>query len=89
MDFEEPIITEDRYHLAETEKQLSNCKTRPYSVAFKLQKNPRSTEQGARFGRREAQEQREVQQHAVRSSEVGVGSRLADAVDLNVEFLIV
>ena len=43
VDFEEPRITEDRYHLAETEKQLSNCKTRPYSVAFKLQKNPRST----------------------------------------------
>ena len=43
VDFEEPRITEDRYHLAETEKQLRNSKTRPYSVAFKLQKKPRST----------------------------------------------
>ncbi len=40
VDFEEPRITEDRYHLAKTEKQLRNSKTRPYSVAFKLQKNP-------------------------------------------------
>lgn len=36
--FEEPRITEDRYHLAENEKQLRNSMTRPYSVAFKLQK---------------------------------------------------
>ena len=38
----EPRITEDRYHLAKTEKQLRNAKTRPYSVAFKLRKKPRS-----------------------------------------------
>jgi hypothetical protein len=31
------------YHLAETEKQLRNCKTRPHSVAFKLQKKPKHT----------------------------------------------
>jgi len=43
VDFEEPRITEDRYHLAETEKQLRNCRTRPYSVAFKLQKKSRTT----------------------------------------------
>jgi ubiquinone/menaquinone biosynthesis C-methylase UbiE len=38
VDFEEPRITEDRYHLAKTERRLKNSKTRPYSVAFKLQK---------------------------------------------------
>jgi SAM-dependent methyltransferase len=38
--FEEPRVTEDRYHLAENEKKLSNSKTRPYSVAFKLRKTP-------------------------------------------------
>ena len=43
VDFEEPRITEDRYHLAKTEKQLRNAKTRPYSVAFKLQKQSGST----------------------------------------------
>jgi SAM-dependent methyltransferase len=36
--FEEPRITEDRYHLAENERKLRNSKTRPYSVAFKLRK---------------------------------------------------
>ena len=36
--FEEPRVTEDRYHLAATERGLTNSKTRPYSVAFKLQK---------------------------------------------------
>ena len=40
--FEEPRVTEDRYHLAESEKKLRNSKTRPYSVAFKLQKPPSS-----------------------------------------------
>jgi len=39
VDFEEPRITEDRYHLAKSPKQLENGKTRPYSVAFKLRKN--------------------------------------------------
>jgi ubiquinone/menaquinone biosynthesis C-methylase UbiE len=38
VDFEEPRITEDRYHLAKTERGLKNSKTRPCSVAFKLQK---------------------------------------------------
>ena len=38
VDFEEPRITEDRYHLAKTARGLKNSKTRPYSVAFKLQK---------------------------------------------------
>ena len=40
MGFEEPRVTEDRYHLAESEKKLRNSKTRPYSVAFKLRKPP-------------------------------------------------
>lgn len=38
VDFEEPRITEARYHLAESPRSLRNSKTRPYSVAFKLQK---------------------------------------------------
>jgi hypothetical protein len=38
--FEEPRLTEDRDHLAENEKKLRNSRTRPYSVAFKLQKPP-------------------------------------------------
>ncbi|OWY68704.1 methyltransferase type 11 [cyanobacterium TDX16] len=37
-DFEEPRITEQQFHLAETEQQIKNCQTRPYSVAFKLKK---------------------------------------------------
>lgn len=37
-DFEEPRVTEDRYHLAENEKTLKNSMSRPYSVAFKLRK---------------------------------------------------
>ena len=40
--FEEPRLTEDRYNLAESEKKLRNSKTRPYSVAFKLRKTPRT-----------------------------------------------
>ncbi len=36
--FEEPRLTEDRSHLAESAKQLRNGTTRPYSVAFKLRK---------------------------------------------------
>jgi ubiquinone/menaquinone biosynthesis C-methylase UbiE len=39
--FEEPRVTEERYHLAENERKLRNSKTRPYSVAFKLRKTPR------------------------------------------------
>jgi SAM-dependent methyltransferase len=42
VDFEEPRITADRYHLAKTERQLKNCQTRPTSVAFKLQKQQRA-----------------------------------------------
>lgn len=42
VDFEEPRITEDRYHLAATERGLKNTKNRPYSVAFKLQKKPKT-----------------------------------------------
>jgi ubiquinone/menaquinone biosynthesis C-methylase UbiE len=38
VDFEEPRITKDRYHLAKTERGLKSSQTRPYSVAFKLQK---------------------------------------------------
>jgi SAM-dependent methyltransferase len=38
VDFEEPRITPDHYHLATTARQLKNCQTRPTSVAFKLQK---------------------------------------------------
>jgi ubiquinone/menaquinone biosynthesis C-methylase UbiE len=38
VDFEEPRITPDRYHLAKTARGLKNSQTRPYSVAFKLLK---------------------------------------------------
>ena len=38
IDFEEPRITEDRFHLAQDSRKLYDAKTRPYSVAFKLQK---------------------------------------------------
>jgi ubiquinone/menaquinone biosynthesis C-methylase UbiE len=38
VDFEEPRITADRYHLAKSARQLKNSQTRPYSVAFKLLK---------------------------------------------------
>ena len=38
VEFEEPRITEERFHLAQTERMLKNAQTRPYSVAFKLQK---------------------------------------------------
>lgn len=43
VDFEEPRVTEERYHLAENEKKLNHSKSRPYSVAFKLQKIKRKT----------------------------------------------
>lgn len=36
--FEEPRVQPERYHLAEDDHKLHNSKTRPYSVAFKLQK---------------------------------------------------
>jgi hypothetical protein len=38
VDFEEPRITAERYHLAKSERQLKDCQTCPASVAFKLQK---------------------------------------------------
>jgi ubiquinone/menaquinone biosynthesis C-methylase UbiE len=38
VDFEEPRITEDRYHLVETEWALKKSRACPYSVAFRLQK---------------------------------------------------
>jgi SAM-dependent methyltransferase len=38
VDFEEPRITAERYHLAKTARQLKDCQTCPASVAFKLQK---------------------------------------------------
>jgi ubiquinone/menaquinone biosynthesis C-methylase UbiE len=38
VDFEEPSITADRYHLAKTERQLKDCQTCPASVALKLLK---------------------------------------------------
>ena len=43
MDFEEPRITVDHYHLAKTERQLKDCQTCPASVAFKLQKPQKAT----------------------------------------------
>lgn len=38
VDFEEPRLSEERYHLAKNQRQLNNGKHRPYSVAFKLKK---------------------------------------------------
>ena len=38
VDFEEPRIAPDRYDLAASPRQLASCRSRPYSVAFKLQK---------------------------------------------------
>lgn len=38
LDFEEPRIAENRYHLVKNPRKLANNRTRPYSVAFKLQK---------------------------------------------------
>jgi SAM-dependent methyltransferase len=37
-DFEEPRVTEERYHLAENERKLARSKYLPWSVAFKLRK---------------------------------------------------
>lgn len=37
-DFEEPRISENRYHLVENEKQIKSNKSRPCSVAFRLRK---------------------------------------------------
>ena len=41
VDFEEPRIAPDRHAMAESPRQLANCQTRPYSVAFKLRKPAR------------------------------------------------
>jgi SAM-dependent methyltransferase len=38
VEFEEPRIAPERHALAESPRQLANCRTRPYSVAFKLRK---------------------------------------------------
>jgi len=38
VDFEEPRLTEDRYHLAPDPKTLARAMSLPFSVAFKLQK---------------------------------------------------
>ncbi len=38
VDFEEPRVTHERYHLAENQRRLNASKSRPYSVAFKLRK---------------------------------------------------
>ena len=38
VEFEEPRIMEDRYHLIENNRDPLNSKMRPYSVAFKLRK---------------------------------------------------
>ena len=37
-DFEEPHLTEERYHIAPNKREVINSKTRPFSVAFKLKK---------------------------------------------------
>lgn len=42
VNFEEPRVTADRYHLAKTARGLRNSQTRPYSVVFKLQKTPQA-----------------------------------------------
>lgn len=42
VDLDEPRITPERYHLAESERKLHNSRTRPYSLALKLRK--RATE---------------------------------------------
>lgn len=36
--FEEPRITPDRFHLASSARKLTSSRTRPYSVAFRLEK---------------------------------------------------
>ena len=38
LDFEEPRITEERYHLVANPRKLANNRRRPYSVAFKLER---------------------------------------------------
>lgn len=38
LDFEEPRLTSERHHLARNERELDRSKSRPFSVAFKLNK---------------------------------------------------
>lgn len=38
VDFEEPRVEQERYHLAASAERLEKCRTRAYSVAFKLRK---------------------------------------------------
>jgi len=38
VDFDEPRVTPERFHLAGSERKLHNSLARPYSVAFKLEK---------------------------------------------------
>jgi hypothetical protein len=38
VDLEEPRISEERYHLAQNSRELTNSKNRPYSIAFKLRR---------------------------------------------------
>lgn len=40
LDFEEPRLTPDRYHLANSARELMSNRTRPYSVAFELGREP-------------------------------------------------
>jgi hypothetical protein len=39
LDFEEPRIAKERYHLVENARKLAYSQSRPYSVAFRLEKN--------------------------------------------------
>ncbi len=51
VDFEEPRLTEERFHLAQSEEELWESKNRSYSVAFKLRKirNSNKTRGAGRF----------------------------------------
>lgn len=40
VDFDEPRVSPERYHLIEDPRRREAAKTRPYSVAFKLRKHP-------------------------------------------------
>ena len=40
LDFREPRVTPDRYHLAESDAHLRSSRNRPYSAAFLLEKGP-------------------------------------------------
>jgi SAM-dependent methyltransferase len=51
MEFEEPRLTADRYHLAENARQLQTGQTGPGSVVFKLQKKPKTTQRSCKIRR--------------------------------------